>query len=351
MNKQFFTTVADNKVAHLYTLRSDKISVQISDYGGTIVSIETPDNSGRKENVVLGFDDFAHYLVNQPYLGAIVGRCCGRIGGARFNLDGKSYQLTQNLAVDHLHSGQTAFHNSLWELEDLSQSQLILKLHSADGTDGYPGNVVVRVIYSVSNFDLKWDCQVTVDEACPINVTNHSYFNLGGSQCKTILDHELLIKAGQILEFSDQLLPTGDYESVDQTACDFRQFESINARRSEISNESFGGGYDHCYVLQADSEKAVHVATLREYQSGRFMEVHTSQRALQLYTGNFLSQCKEQRFSNYAGLCLETQGFPGAVHHPHFGGIVRPGDSYRHSTIYRFGVNLDESKVVIPRSL
>jgi aldose 1-epimerase len=340
MAKRHFGTLADHREVSLYRLQSKHISADISDFGGNIASIMVPDRTGKKENVVLRFDSFDGYHRNQPYLGSIVGRCCGRIATGQFDLDGETYTLSKNLGDDHLHGGMEGFHNTLWTVESASENHLHLTLQSADGTDGYPGNVSVSARYRLEETALSVEFQATTDKACPINITQHSYFNLSGQHPKSIFDHELMIDADQIVEFNEKLLPTGQFENVSQGPCDFRSSTAIGERRQEITGAGYGGGYDHCFVLSPGATSPVQVAILKDPTSGRTMELHTSQPALQFYTGNFLGQCEDKDFANHSGLCLETQGFPGAVHHPHFGGILRPGERYLHTTIYRFGLSI-----------
>jgi aldose 1-epimerase len=286
-------------------------------YGGVIVSLLAPDREGRLANLVLGFETFEEYARQTSYFGAIVGRYANRIANARFTLDGKTYRLTANDGSNHLHGGRTGFNRVLWRPEPL-ESGLRLRYTSPDGEEGYPGTVHAEVIYTISaKNELRVDYAATTDQATPINLTQHSYFNLAGTG--DVLGSVLQINADAITPVDDKLIPTGALASVAGTPFDFRKPMPIGARR--------GGKYDHNYVLNRTGPGLAHAARVVEPLSGRTLDVFTTEPGMQLYTGRVTA------------FCLETQHYSDSPNRDNFPStILRPGEQYRSQTVFAFGV-------------
>lgn len=326
----------------LFSLSNDSgFTVEITNYGGIVTSIFTPDRSNTLDDVVLGYDSLNGYLIETPYFGAIVGRCANRIAGGTFSLDGKEYQLATNNGPNHLHGGIRGFDKIIWAPEtqmDDSTATLKLTYLSPDGEEGYPGNLETTVVYTVTR-DNKLQIEYTArtDKATPVNLSHHSYFNLGGTNGKNILDHVLFIDAEHYTPVDESLIPTGELAPVEGTPMDFRVPELIGARIHRVP-----GGYDHNFVLN-NQGKFAKVAELYCDQSGRFMEVFTTEPGMQFYSGNFLNGSivgeKGLVYQKHHGLCLETQHFPDSPNQPTFPSIIlRPGETYKQFTVYRFGV-------------
>lgn len=335
----------------LYTLTNGHgIAVTISNYGGTITSIKAPDKEGKMEEITLGFDSLGQYLKEHPYFGALVGRYGNRIAKGKFQLDGKSYTLAANNMGNHLHGGPVGFDKVVWKAEVIERDGLPgleLSYLSPDGDQGFPGNLEVTVVYSLNNNnELSIDYHATTDKKTIINLTNHTYFNLTGNTKRDILDHQVTIYADRFIPVDNTLIPTGELASVEGTPFDFRRGmtigEKINAEDEQIT---FGGGYDHCWVINRpkNSDELVFAAKVVEPTSGRKLEVYTTEPGIQFYTGNFLDGTLtgiggvvyEKRF----GLCLETEHFPDSPNQPNFPTVtLEPGSSYATRTIYKFGV-------------
>ncbi|MEO6637090.1 MAG: aldose epimerase family protein [Ginsengibacter sp.] len=330
----------DGKKIFLYTLTNDKgDQVMISNYGGTVTSFVTPEKDGKKSSIIIGFDSLAPYLRQPPYFGALIGRFGNRIGNGKFSLDGKQYSLAANNGKNHLHGGIKGFDKVVWQVSiaDSSQPSLTLKYTSKDGEEGYPGNLDVTVVYTLTNDDeLKIDYSATTDKATPVNLTNHSYFNLTGDVTNTILDHTLMIAADNYTPVDTTLIPTGEIKSVKNTPFDFTSPKKIGKDIGQVS----GGGYDHNWVLNKADTSLGKVAELSDSLSGRTMEVYTSQPGLQFYTGNFLDGSFTNRGGNplklHTALCLETQHFPDSPNKPNFPStILHPGEVYHSVTMYK----------------
>lgn len=332
----------DRKEVFLYTLSNESgFKVEISNYGGIITSIYCKDKHGYIDNIVLGYDNLNGYLIESPYFGAIVGRCANRIAEGTFTLDGKTYKLNQNERTNHLHGGFKGFDKVIWEAEtyqDDTTASLKLKHTSPDGTEGYPGNLETSVVYTLTKDNrIQIEYTAKTDKPTPVNLSQHSYFNLAGTSGRTILDHFLTIDADSYVVVNENFIPTGEVKDVTGTPMDFRETEKIGGRIYKVP-----GGYDHTYVLNNKSQYA-RIAELYEEQSGRFMELYTTEPGVQFYAGNFLDGhlYGEQGlvYQKYAGLCLETQHFPDSPNHPNFPNtILRPGETYKQFTVYRFGV-------------
>ena len=325
------------------------------DFGGIVQSIRVPDREGAVGDIVLGYDDLEGYVGQTAHFGALIGRVGNRISGARFDLDGETYELCANLGSDHLHGGSGGFDKVLWSATQISGEGLRLSYLSVDGEEGYPGNLSVEVDFQLSDGnELIIDYRATTDKATPINLTHHSYFNLGDSD--DVLSHQLRLDAEQFLPVSQKLIPTGEFRAVAQTAFDFRSPRAIGERiRGDVDQLTWAGGYDHTFVLPRGGDAAGEdggrlsptlFARVLDPGSGRVVEVETTEPGVQFYSGNSLGPeivgKGGRAYRPHAGLCLETQHFPDSPNRPEFPStILRPGEEYRSRTVYRFGV--DES--------
>jgi len=334
---------ANGKPVDLYVLTdSGGMVAKIMTYGATLQELDTPDRSGRMDDVVLGFDSLAGYLGKEPYFGAIVGRVGNRIAKGRFTLDGRDYQLATNDGPNHLHGGLKGFDKVVWNAEVVHGDAPAVRFTylSRDGEEGYPGNCSVSVTYSITNSnELRIEYAVTTDKATPVNVTNHSYFNLGGAEKGDILGHVLTLNADRFTPVDSSLIPTGELEAVAGTPMDFRLPTPIGAHLREVGGNPVG--YDHNYVINGGGGRLALVASVYEPNSGRAMEVSSTEPGVQFYSGNFLDGTltgkKGVVYRQYWGLALETQHFPDSVNHANFPSyVLKPGDTYRSTTIYRF---------------
>jgi aldose 1-epimerase len=311
-------------------------------YGGIVTKLVVPDKNGIMGDVVLGFNSLDGYLQkNNPFFGALVGRYANRIANAKFDLDGKTYTLAPNDHGNSLHGGNRGFDKVMWLASKQNDSSLKLTYQSKDGEEGYPGNLNVQVIYTLgSDNSLKIDYTATSDKATPVNLTNHSYFNLSAGKDSTILNHQLSLNADKFTPVNDQLIPTGKIDDVKGTPMDFTTPKMVGR---DIQNVK--GGFDHNWVINSKGNSEMSLAaTVYEPNSGRFMEVYTTQPGVQFYSGNFLGgqlsdTKKGQRYVQHAALCLETQHYPDSPNEPSFpNSILRPGDTYRQTTVYKFSV-------------
>jgi aldose 1-epimerase len=320
---------------------SSGMQVSILNYGGTITKIMVPDRKGKIGDVVLGFENFSGYTQkNDPYMGALVGRYANRIGNAKFTLDGKTYKLAPNNFGNSLHGGNVGFDKVIWNVEKIGDSSLKLTYQSKDGEEGYPGNLNVQVVYTLGvDNSIKIDYTATTDKPTPVNLTNHSYFNLSAGKDSTILDHVLQVNADKYTPVNDQLIPTGQIAEVKGTPLDFTTAKAIG---KDISNVK--GGFDHNWILNKRGNSLQEAATVYDPGSGRYMEVWTTQPGIQFYSGNFLNGNMQatkgrQIYVAHAGLCLETQHYPDSPNEPSFPStILKPGETYRETTVYKFSV-------------
>ncbi|VGO20691.1 aldose epimerase family protein [Pontiella sulfatireligans] len=337
-------TVSEPSSDGQYTLKNrNGMEVRLATYGARITSIKVPDRDGNFSDVVLGYDEIESYKTafKKPYFGCVLGRNAGRIDKGHFSLDGVDYQLAVNNGPNHNHGGMIGFDKVEWAAESLKNGMRFSR-RSPDGEEGYPGNLDVSVTYTLSdNNDLKIDYRATTDKATPVNLSNHSYFNLAGEGAQTVLDHELMIVAKSILEIDKTSVPTGIKLPVAGTPFDFRAAKAVGRDIGEGHEQlSYGSGYDHNFVLNDGSTIA---AELYDPSSGRLMQVVTDQPGIQLYTANFLNgglTGKSGRpYQRRSALCLETQHFPDSPNQPIFPNtILRPGEEYKTTTIYRFSV-------------
>jgi aldose 1-epimerase len=334
---------ADGKPVDLYVLTdSAGMVAKIMTYGATVTELDTPDRDGTLGDVVLGFDTLAGYLGKEPYFGAIVGRVGNRIAKGRFTLDGHTYQLATNDGPNHLHGGNKGFDKVVWNAEVVPGDAPSVKFTylSKDGEEGYPGNCHVTVVYTIANSDeLRIEYTVTTDRDTPANVTNHSYFNLGGPQNGGILGEVLTLNADRYTVVDSTLIPTGELRPVAGTPMDFRLPTPIGKRIKQVGGNPVG--YDHNYVLNGGGHGLDLVGSVYDPKSGRAMEVSSTEPGVQFYSGNFLDGTitgkKGVVYGQYWGLALETQHFPDAMNHPNFDSdVLKAGHTYRSTTIYRF---------------
>lgn len=338
-------SIADNSAVDLYTLNDEGIEVEVMSYGARIVSIRTPDRYGNIANVVLSYSALDSYVADQSsYLGAVVGRYANRIASGRFSIGNHSYQAATNNHGNTLHGGTSGFDRRVWSAHQFS-SGVEMALESADGDQGFPGNLSVRVRYSISPSALRIDYFSSTDQTTIVNLTNHAYFNLSGRSNTTILDDELTIAADQFTPIDSLLIPTGELCSVDGTLFDFRSPTVIGARiELDLEQMQFAGGYDHNFVLNGATGELRTVARVHCAASGRSLSVFTTEPGLQFYTGNFLDGTRygeaQEGHGRRSGLCMETQHFPDSPNHPNFPSTqLLPGQLRHSTTIFAFSVD------------
>lgn len=341
IKKEFFGKTKDGEKVDLFTLTNcHNMVVKIMNYGGIVTSILVPDKKGEFADVVLGFDDLAGYEGEHPYFGAIVGRYGNRIAKGKFTLDGTTYTLAANNGNNHLHGGIKGYDKVVWQAEEIKKENEVgvkLSYVSKDGEEGYPGNLAITVTYSLTDDnELKIDYTAETDKATPVNLTHHSYFNLEGAGSGDTLGHLLTIHADRYTPVDDELIPTGEVKPVQDTPLDFRNPVAIGARINDVP-----GGYDHNYVLTGSGGSMRPAANVSAPGSGRLMTVLTTEPAIQFYSGNFLDGSNTGKngklYNKHYGFCLETQHFPDSPNQQAFPStILRPGETYRHRTIYKF---------------
>ncbi len=348
MVKKVFGTTADGKTADLYTLKNKNgMQVSITNFGATVVSIIVPDKAGKMADVALGYDDLAGYELNKNYLGVLVGRYGNRIAHGKFSIDGAEYTLAKNNGDNSLHGGIKGFNKAMWEAKEVSKGgepAVEMKYVSKDGEEGYPGNLFVTVVYTLTNKnELKIDYSATTDKKTVVNLTNHTYFNLAGQGSGDILKHDLMINADTFTPVDSGLIPTGELKKVEGTPFDFRRTTAIGAR-IDASDEQIklGGGYDHNFVLNRKAATGLSLAArVSDPASGRTMEVWTTEPGVQFYTGNFLDGSFKGKgggaYQKRTAFCLETQHFPDSPNHPSFPTtLLKPGEKYHTTTVYKF---------------
>jgi aldose 1-epimerase len=342
INTESFGKTPDGQEVDLYTLtNANGLKARITNYGAILVSLEVPDKNGKLADITLGFDTLDGYIKGHPYFGATVGRYANRIGAAKFKLDGIEYELAANNGPNHLHGGIKGFDKVVWKAEDVTadSNQAIVKLSymSKDGEEGYPGNLVCTVIYTLTNDDeLKINYEAETDKPTVINLTNHSYWNLAGQGNGDVLGHELMLSADKYTPVDEGLIPTGEIKSVKGSPMDFTKPMIIGSRIIQVE-----GGYDHNYVLNSGGGTLAICAKVYEPTSGRVMEIHTIEPGVQFYTGNFLDGSITGKagkvYNKHYGFCLETQHFPDSPNKPEFPSVVlKPGDKYTTVTVHKF---------------
>jgi aldose 1-epimerase len=351
VTRQPFGKTRDGIDTEIFTLKNTNgIEVRITNYGGIITSLKTPDRNGTFADIVLGFDTLEEYLAPHPYFGAVIGRYANRIADGRFKIDGIDYRLALNNGPNHIHGGVKGFDKHVWQAEVLGGSSVRFSRVSPDGEEGYPGTLQVAVAYSLTNYnELIVEYQATTDVPTHVNLTQHSYFNLAGAGNGDIAGHELTIDADRFTPVNAARIPTGQLVAVAGTPFDFRKPRQIGARIDQPHPQlAHGGGYDHNYVLNREGDTLEFAARVVEPVSGRLLEVATTEPGVQLYTGNFLDggiTGKGGRpYPRRGGFCLETQHFPDTPNKPQFPStILRPGTTYSSRTVFKFDVQQSSS--------
>lgn len=347
INRQPFGQTPDGQQVELYTLRNSKgAEAKITTYGGIVTSLKVPGKNGKFDDVVLGYDNLAGYLKESPYFGSLIGRYGNRIANGRFELNGVVYSLATNNGPNALHGGLKGFDKVVWEPKVLATPEgpgLELRYVSKDGEEGYPGNLSVVAVYTLTeNNELKLQYTATTDKDTVVNLTQHSYFNLKGEG--DILDHEVMIRADKFTPVDSTLIPTGELKPVEGTPFDFRQPTPIGARIDDSDEQlKFGGGYDHNWVINKPSGELGLMARVHEPSTGRVLEVLSTEPGLQFYTGNFLDGTLTGKYGwvykHRSAFCMEPQHFPDSPNQPNFPSVVlKPGETYRNTIIYRFSV-------------
>lgn len=344
VEKTPFGKTKDGIAVDLFVLANGNgMKAKISTYGAILTELEAPDRDGKRDDVVLGFDNLASYLAGHPHFGATTGRVANRIAKGRFTLDGKEYTLAVNNGPNALHGGLKGFDKVVWKSEPKESpdaAAVRLTYVSRDGEEGYPGNLTTAVTYTLTNQnEIRIDYKATTDKATPVNLTNHSYFNLGGLASGDILGHELMMEADEYTPADDSLIPTGEILSVKGTPLDFTQPATIGSRLAQVADKT--GGYDHNFVLRSKGKKLALAARVYEPNSGRVMEMYTTEPGVQLYTANFLDGKLKGKdgvaYKKHQAFCLEAQHFPDSVNQPKFPSIIlRPGETYTQTTVYKF---------------
>ena len=344
-----FDRTPDGQVVDLITLRNAAgVEVKVLTYGGTILSLRTPDRAGAQDDIVLGFDSLAPYLDKSPYFGCLIGRYCNRIAKGQFTLDGRTHSLATNNRPNHLHGGTKGWDKAVWTAETFQTAESVsvqLKHTSPDGDEGYPGTVNADVTYTLTDKnELVVDYHATTDKPTVINLTQHSYFNLTGAKATDILGHQLTLYADRYTPVDATLIPTGELASVEGTPFDFRESTAIGARINEPHEQIKRGlGYDHNFVLTRAGAMLAPAARVVDPATGRTLEIATTEPGIQFYSGNFLDGTLTGKggrvYGHRAGFCLETQHFPDSPNHPAFPTTtLLPGEEYRSKTVFTFGV-------------
>ena len=341
-SEPYGVTPAGDQVLIFSLSNNQRMEVKIINYGGIIVAVKVPDRFGNLADVVLGHDALEGYLNRSRYFGALIGRYANRIGRGRFPLNGVEYHLATNNGKNHLHGGNKGFDKVIWTATEINDG-IELSYASRDGEQGYPGNVKVRVRYVLTaRNELRIEYAAEADRDTIINLTNHSYFNLAGTG--TILDHQVQINADAFTPVDEALIPTGEISAVNGTPMDFTSAIAIGSRiDNDYEQLRHAGGYDHNFVLRSGNEEFRTAAKVYEPNTGRMLEVLTTQPGMQFYSGNFLDGSivgKQGRvYLKHSGCCLEPQHFPDSPNHPNFPStVLRPGEQYRHATVFKFSV-------------
>ena len=347
IKSRVFGETKDGRKVSIFTLENaNGMKAEITNYGGTVVSLHVPDKNGTLGDVVLGFDELEGYLAGAHYFGAIIGRYANRIGNALFELNGEQYHLAKNDGGNHLHGGNKGFDKVVWESKAIERGKnpfLMLTYRSRDGEEGYPGNLDVRVTYTITDDNsLKIEYMAVSDMDTVVNLTNHTYFNLACHASDNILNHEIMINAAQFTTIDSHGIPNGEIRRVGGTSLELTDLTPVSDGLSGDDEQIIlGQGYDHNWVLNEAGNLAVKAAALYEPLSGRMMSVYTTKPGLQFYSGNYLDGkiigkqgvAYEQR----SGLCLETQYFPDSMKHKHFPSpVLKKGEVYKHTTVYKF---------------
>jgi len=346
LEKKTFGQPPEGKGVTLYTLTNkNALRARVMDYGAILVSLEVPDRRGKLADITLGFDELDSYIERNPMFGSTVGRYANRIANAKFSLDGVEYKLTANAGKNHIHGGrEKRFDKVMWKGQEFFNKEEVgvrFTYLSKDGDEGFPGNLNCSVTYTLTNNDeLKISYEATTDKPTIVNLTNHSYLNLAGAGSGDVLDHQILINADRYTPAGEGLIPTGEIRSVKGTPLDFTKPKTIGARINQLTQTR---GYDHNYVINpppAGDGSLKLAARVYEPTSGRVMEVYTTEPGMQFYTANGLRDVKGKGgkiYQRHHGFCLETEHFPDSPNKDNFPSVVlRPGDTYRSETIFKF---------------
>lgn len=344
LEKSKFQTTVDGKSVSLYNLENKNgLMAQITNYGGRIAALWVPDRNGNYKDIVAGYDSIEGFIHNTNYFNGIIGRYGNRIALGKFSLNGKEYSLPINNPPNSLHGGTVGFDHRVWNVEKSTPDTLELTYHSPNGEEGYPGNLDVRVTYSLNDSnELRIDYYATTDSPTIVNLTNHAYFNLAGYNDGNILDQVLMINADKYTPVDSTLIPTGEIADVAGTPFDFRKATPIGERINEDNQQlKYGMGYDHNFVLNKKDEEMSLAATVVDPASGRELEIYTTEPGIQFYSGNFLdgtiTGVNGAVYKHRDSFCLETQHYPDSPNHPNFPGtVLNPGQTYTSSTIYKF---------------
>jgi aldose 1-epimerase len=347
VTKEGWGSTPDGQAVELYTLTNRRgAEARIATYGGVVVSLRVPDRAGKLDDVLLGFDSLEGYLGGKSYIGALIGRYGNRIARGRFRLNGREYTLATNNGENHLHGGVRGFDKVVWAgrpLRSAAGPALELKYLSKDGEEGYPGNLSVRVVYTLTNAnELKVDYSATTDKDTVVNLTQHNYYNLAGQGTGDILGHSLQIFGSRFTPTDAGSIPTGELRSVRGTPFDFLTPHTIGERIEQPYEQlKLGQGYDHNYVINGSPGRLRRAARVHEPTTGRVMEVWTTEPGMQLYSGNFLDGTEVGKggrpYQRRYGFCLETQHYPDAPNKPSFPSTtLRRGAQYRTTTVYKF---------------
>ena len=342
-----FSHELDGKQVRLFFLKNKNgLEMAVTNYGAKVVSLMVPDKAGKFEDIVLGFDNIDGYLnANEPYFGAAIGRYGNRIADGAFTLEGKKYTLATNNGKNHLHGGKKGFNANVWDTKQVGSNTLEFTRLSPDGEEGYPGNLQVKMIYTLTDDnEFKVTYEAETDKTTVINLTHHSFFNLQGAGNGSINDHVLMIDAEKYTPVDETLIPTGKIEPVKGTPMDFTTATAIGERvDADFEQLRFGKGYDHNWVLNNSDGSPKLAASVWEPKSGRYMEVFTTEPGLQFYGGNFLDGKDKGKggkpYDFRTAFCLETQHFPDSPNQPSFPStVLKPGVKYQHLAIYKFSV-------------
>jgi len=341
IQKQAFGQMPDGQKVDLYVLTNGKgLSAKIMTYGATLVSLGVPDRNGDIDDITLGCDSLEGYMTASPYFGSTVGRYANRIGKGKFTLEGVEYTLATNNGENHLHGGIKGFDKVLWQAEPFREEKMVgvkFVYFSKDGEEGYPGNLACTVTYMMTeNDELKITYEAETDKASPVNLTHHSYFNLAGQGEGDILSHELMVDADKYTPVDAGLIPTGEIRNVADSPMDFTTPHSIGERIDQVE-----GGYDHNFVLRRGGGALALAAQIYEPETGRVMEIHTTEPGIQFYSGNFLDGTITGKagkvYNQHCGFCLEPQHFPDSPNKPNFPStILEPGAKYLSRTVFKF---------------
>jgi len=330
------------EVVQFICTNDNGLTLELINYGATVTSFKTPDKDGEFTNITLHCNDITGYEACSSYFGATVGRYCNRIANGKFNIDGEQYTLATNNAPNHLHGGKVGFDKRIWNASEIKGADWVgvrFTLTSADGDEGYPGELEVTADYILNNGnELIVELKATTDKATHVNLTNHNYWNLSGAGSGTVYEHLLKLEADQYLPVDSTAIPTGALIDVKETPFDFTSFHPIGSRLNDVVGDPVG--YDHCFALRDQTGNMALAATVKDPASGRVMEIHTSQPGIQFYSGNFLDgQPGSGGFDQHTAFCLETQHFPDAPNQDGFAStLLEPGQQYHQKTIHKFSV-------------